>query len=270
MEQKLKDILQCLSCKSSLLYSKDQVVCSKCKAKYKIINEVPIFIGDFRKHKIINSASNKLLRILGGIFIYNNKKLIIIVNKLLKKYQNKIILNVGSGGISYPNSINMDIDLFENVDLVADAHHLPVQNNSVDLIISYHVLEHLAQPQAAVNEFFRVIKPGGSIFIEVPFIQRFHGYPSDYYRFTIEGIKEVNKKFKKISAGPAGGPASALNEFLINFLRLITGNNKLILVPLLIFFLPLLFCLKYVDGYLLNKKDAYTLASGVYFVGEKK
>lgn len=270
MKHGLTKILQCLNCKGSLLYSKDKIICSKCKEEYKMINKTPIFIEGFRKHRIINSASNKLLRILGGIFIYNNKKPIVIVNRLLKKYQNKIILNVGSGGISYPNSTNMDIDLFENVDLVADAHHLPIKNNSVDLVILYHVLEHLTQPQVAVNELFRVIKPGGSIFIEVPFIQRFHGYPNDYYRFSIEGIREINKKFKEISVGSSGGPVAALNEFLVNFLRLITEDNKLLLFPLLILISPVLFCLKYLDGYLLKKKGAYILASGVYFVGKKK
>jgi hypothetical protein len=33
------------------------------------------------------------------------------------------------------------------------------------------------------------LKPGGKICISAPFAWKFHGYPSDYWRFTHEGIK---------------------------------------------------------------------------------
>lgn len=54
------------------------------------------------------------------------------------------------------------------VDIVAYGDNLPVENNSVDFVISSHVLEHIFDTIKAFKEWYRVIKPGGYIFIIVP------------------------------------------------------------------------------------------------------
>lgn len=53
------------------------------------------------------------------------------------------------------------------------------------------VLEHCAQPFAMGENLTRLLAPGGRIMISVPFAWKFHGYPSDYWRFTHEGIKKL-------------------------------------------------------------------------------
>jgi ubiquinone/menaquinone biosynthesis C-methylase UbiE len=50
----------------------------------------------------------------------------------------------------------------------AFAEQLPYPDNYFDWVHSNHVFEHLADPLAAAKEAFRVLKPGGFIFIEVP------------------------------------------------------------------------------------------------------
>jgi SAM-dependent methyltransferase len=47
----------------------------------------------------------------------------------------------------------------------AVGEYLPVASNSIDLIASLQVLEHVADPQRVIFEAFRVLKPGGYIFI---------------------------------------------------------------------------------------------------------
>jgi len=37
----------------------------------------------------------------------------------------------------------------------------------------------------------RLLKPGGKVVLSVPFAWKFHGYPSDYWRFTREGVKKL-------------------------------------------------------------------------------
>jgi len=54
------------------------------------------------------------------------------------------------------------------VDIVAEGDDLPLEDNSVDYVISSHVLEHFFDPVAAVKEWLRVVKPGGYVFSIVP------------------------------------------------------------------------------------------------------
>jgi demethylmenaquinone methyltransferase/2-methoxy-6-polyprenyl-1,4-benzoquinol methylase len=48
---------------------------------------------------------------------------------------------------------------------VADAKHIPYPDNHFDLVVSAHMLEHLAEPEAALSEMNRVLKPGGKMLI---------------------------------------------------------------------------------------------------------
>jgi SAM-dependent methyltransferase len=43
-----------------------------------------------------------------------------------------------------------------------------IENSSVDLIIVFHVLEHIQNDELAIKESYRVMKPGGSMLISVP------------------------------------------------------------------------------------------------------
>src|SRR3989344_7910597 len=71
--------------------------------------------------------------------------------------KNKIIINIGSGTTKTNNEvINLDIFPFQNVDLVTDAARLPLQNNSVDMVISESTLEHIPDAESAIREISRV------------------------------------------------------------------------------------------------------------------
>jgi len=58
-------------------------------------------------------------------------------------------------------------------------------------IFCLSVLEHCAEPFRMAENLTRLLKPGGKACISAPFAWRFHGYPSDYWRFTHEGIKKL-------------------------------------------------------------------------------
>jgi SAM-dependent methyltransferase len=51
---------------------------------------------------------------------------------------------------------------------IAVAEKLPFPDESFDIVHSHHVFEHLAEPMIAAKEAWRVLRPGGMIFIEVP------------------------------------------------------------------------------------------------------
>ncbi|MDT8415808.1 MAG: methyltransferase domain-containing protein [Flavobacteriaceae bacterium] len=53
-------------------------------------------------------------------------------------------------------------------DVSADICHLPFADNAFDLIFCSHVLEHIKDDHRAMAELFRVMKPGGFGFFQVP------------------------------------------------------------------------------------------------------
>ena len=65
-----------------------------------------------------------------------------------------------------------------------------------DFVICTEVLEHTLNPFNAVNEIYRVLKPGGAAFVSTPFNLRIHGPLPDCWRFTEYGLREMFKKFQ--------------------------------------------------------------------------
>jgi SAM-dependent methyltransferase len=53
-------------------------------------------------------------------------------------------------------------------DFYGHACLLPFYNNSLDYVVASHVLEHVANPVAALAEWYRVLRPGGLIYLVVP------------------------------------------------------------------------------------------------------
>ncbi|VVT31685.1 methyltransferase domain-containing protein [Rhizobium sp. EC-SD404] len=58
-------------------------------------------------------------------------------------------------------------------------------------IFCMSVMEHCRQPFAMADAITKLLKPGGVLCLSVPFAWQFHGYPSDYWRFTHEGVKQL-------------------------------------------------------------------------------
>lgn len=60
-------------------------------------------------------------------------------------------------------------DLFSPLaDVKADICNLPFESNSYDIIFCNHVLEHIEDDKKAMQELFRVLKPGGMGIFQIP------------------------------------------------------------------------------------------------------
>lgn len=73
-------------------------------------------------------------------------------------------------------------------DVFADAARLPFPDASVDAVVMFEVLEHLREPQAALAEAARVLRPGGRLLLSMPFLYPIHDAPHDYQRLTVHGL----------------------------------------------------------------------------------
>ena len=121
------------------------------------------------------------------------------------------ILNVGSENDRFRNAVNVDIRPGWDVDAQADAHHLPFRAESFDLVICMAALQYVEDPRAVVREFHRVLRPGGRVYVDVPFVQPYCRGTPDLWRFTLDGLKVLFRDWRVVRGGTSipAGPAMA-------------------------------------------------------------
>jgi SAM-dependent methyltransferase len=115
-----------------------------------------------------------------------------------------VVLDVGSKEAPYKNKIRynklltLDIDKKVNPDICSDVHKIRWKSNYFDTIFVTNVLEHLYDPQRAIDQFYRILKPNGYVVASTPFFYAYHPDPMDYYRFSQDSLVYLFKKFKKV------------------------------------------------------------------------
>ena len=114
-----------------------------------------------------------------------------------KEYFRGKVLNAGAGNrdirhLIQGQLVNQDIPSGlhnANIDIYSPLHKIPVEPNHFDAIICNAVLEHVENPGEVLTEFHRVCKPGGILYLVVPFMQPEHLDPTDFQRYTIDGLQ---------------------------------------------------------------------------------
>jgi SAM-dependent methyltransferase len=85
-----------------------------------------------------------------------------------------------------------DIGAGTDVDVVADAHTLqPFDGGLFDAYVAVSLYEHLRRPWQATQAAYRVLKPGGLLYVATHQTFPLHGYPSDYFRFSREALAGI-------------------------------------------------------------------------------
>lgn len=138
-----------------------------------------------------------------------------------EELQSHCIINLGSGiKRIHKEVIQTDIYPLPLVDLVADARKLPFRDSSVDMLVCEAVLEHIAEAHVVIGEMKRILKPGGHIYVSVPFVYPFHASPSDFHRWSLPGLSSEFEGYNIIKSGMRAGPAAALQGILMHFCAL--------------------------------------------------
>ena len=182
-------------------------------------------------------------------------------------------LNVGSGHTRiHPRIRNVDVAPAALVDYRASALALPFPDETFDLIVTQETLEHVPDPFKAMEEMARVLKPGGTLYVQLPFIIGFHPGPMDYWRFTTQGMRELADRVgltvttQAITVGGASGYYRISVEFWSGLLSL---GRKRPYKALKGAFALLLYPLKWLDP-LFNRSPERDRIPGGYLIVARK
>lgn len=110
------------------------------------------------------------------------------------------VLHLSGGGtrVGDDRVIEADLDLYEPTDVVADAHHVPLADASVDLVVACNAFEHYRRPEQVVAEIGRVLRPGGLVFVHTAFLQPVHEAPHHYANVTRWGLEAWFEGFDEV------------------------------------------------------------------------
>jgi SAM-dependent methyltransferase len=98
---------------------------------------------------------------------------------------------------------------------------MPFADASFDTILCNAVLEHVEKVDEVVAELARVLRPGGHAVIAVPFLQPYHECPSDFRRYTRDGLVALGEKagLSAVAVNPVHSAAQTIGWILWEIAR---------------------------------------------------
>jgi asparagine synthase (glutamine-hydrolysing) len=132
------------------------------------------------------------------------------------------VLVVGAGHDPYRSLfprvkeyIRLDIKPIPGItDVVGDALALPFEADRFDCLFASEVLEHLSDPFLFAKEMTRVLKPGGTVILTVPFLFHKHGDPHDFWRPTDKALAELFKNFETVQIASLGNSLHVISDLI--------------------------------------------------------
>ncbi len=115
-------------------------------------------------------------------------------DNLAKALPDELFMDLGCGrrAVTLDNVLYVEVYPSKSADLiVAPDCSYPIRDGSLRGIGCFAVLEHTRKPWLVVQEMRRMLKPGGQVFIDWPFLQPVHGYPSHFFNATREGLTSI-------------------------------------------------------------------------------
>ena len=296
MGERWENLLCCPFCHGSLEINKAKASCRGCGEEFKRLADGRIIFlssselenlsssfqiqqKDSQLHQLRNKypkildfpGRKRIIRFWGTahfVYLRRDKE---ILKTLFPEDNNLLILDLGAGeNPLHPGAITIDADPQSTAQIIANVHHLPFPDQSLDGVVACGLFEHLKKPWECAKEIIRVLKPGGYVYIEVPLLQGIHYNPFDEQRFTPDGLETLFSGLETIKKGVLSGPGSALAHLLPHWLAMVFSFNSSLLYEILFLIFSLLtFPIKYTDAFLIKHPRAERACFAVYYFGRK-
>lgn len=285
-------LLRCPECQEdNLKFESEQLDCVNCGSIYPFSGCRPVLLKndnslfDSRDYLSNEGPEQTVRKEYWQHLIPNpsvnlaSTKVIARLREVLDAEGNVKILVVGGGSqrswldgllkVKNPHQvIYSDIDSAADVDLFCDGHDLPFKSDTFDAVITTAVLEHVMYPERVASEITRVLKAGGVLYSELPFMQQVHEGAYDFTRYTLSGHRRIFNSFEELDSGMVAGPGTALVWAIENFFLAFTSTSSVRKITKVL--VRLLFSwVKYFDYMLEGRPEAMDGASCTYFFGKK-
>lgn len=271
----LADMYRCPRCRRAMT----SMECPGCGIQFESVQQIPVLV-DFDKSVLERSkthaaAASLVPRRRGPNGSSLHPQVATNLNELSTLLPpSSRVLVVGGGDDAHglariadrPDLVTITFDIYASAltDFVADAHSIPLPDESVDCVVIQAVLEHVLNPWQVADELFRVVRPGGIVYAETPFMQQVHEGAYDFTRFTESGHRWLFRKFEMIDSGSIGGPILVLAWTSAILLRSLRAPAKVQSAVR-----RLLTWLSRRTDKALNRRINADSASAVYFMGRK-
>ncbi|HEX6560375.1 MAG TPA: class I SAM-dependent methyltransferase [Longimicrobiales bacterium] len=136
------------------------------------------------------------------------------------------VLDVGCGDKPYSvwmtgvqEHVGADVAPGAHVDVViTPGQPWPFESATFDAVVCTQVMEHAQDLSNVIAEMHRVLVPGGTLLVTVPFAYNEHGAPADYRRFSVHGVRDLFAgDYELLQLKPQGGIGSTAGLLLLNW-----------------------------------------------------
>jgi SAM-dependent methyltransferase len=142
------------------------------------------------------SAPKRSNRIYCSLVILLDRLTYLVESDLLPAGES--LLDFGCGNKPYESLFRKKFARYVGADLAGNSDaellidsdgRVSAQDNTFDCVLSSQVLEHVTSPQLYLSEARRILKPGGSLVLSTHGIWPYHPDPTDFWRWTVEGLQ---------------------------------------------------------------------------------
>ena len=255
----VRSILRCPSCKGELTCGRRTVRCKLCQTRYAVSDSgvldlrlkeptqvtvsvrVPI---DEEVLELFDALSPFPTRqdpelVFGASDVQRHVDRAMLSQLTRAKHTSDLALDLGCGGAGHRPLLERCGYHYVGVDcnhsgapMLGDAHALPFADESFSFALSIAVLEHLSHPMVALDELYRVLKPGATFIGTVAFLEACHG--KSFYHFTHRGAVNalLTAGFEIACVGYNEAWVAPLSLHAHLFCRLPSWTSRLLAWPL--------------------------------------
>jgi SAM-dependent methyltransferase len=278
----LENLLCCPQCGSRGLHrDAEAALCRSCgasvaivagKYSYVTVEAIPTEDARFQKAAMTNETRTARLfnlgrRLITSDFVPDNR----LADELRRLPRGGIAVELGAGNRRLrPDVINVDLFPFPNVDVMMNIERLHFPDDSIDLVILDSVIEHVPRPQRVIEEVHRVLKHGGKVVSIAPWVFPYHGYPKNYYNFSVDGHHELFASFSAMTAQMHHGPTAALTNLVSEYFAIgFSRGNRTAYTLMKAAVLLVISWLKYLDLLWVKSDRSLRIASTICVIAVK-